>query len=312
MKIIIIYLISFNLWAYIPTVESLFRNGDNQETQGNTLYLNGTIFKIAPDQASEEILFYNRWIYQFSQNQKLKLSQQIYSQANLSDDSIIDKNYISNLNPYLFNESIPGQTKGLFYSILNSLLMNDGSFLIDFLRTKKIDIKHNISLVNQSKRSLLDRYKKYLSEKKVKEGPSPLEPNDYEERVKARNIMSEKLILDQGFVSLKKLNHEVVWYVDTLLFKAWISDTKREVRKIIYKLDSGDLELYPKEYFLIDGFHKFPRSLQIKMPNNDYYRIDFTDLRYFSETENAFLDRLKRADRVLNGKKLSYKPEFLF
>jgi hypothetical protein len=312
MKYFLFVFLSANVFAYIPTVESLFRNGDNAEVTSNTVFLNANLFKVSANQEQEESLFYLRWVYHFSQNEKLKMLQASYSGAGFSESNLVDKSYITHINPYLFNETTPAQVRGVFYSLLNSLLLNDGSFIVDFLKTKKVNVHQNQALVNRSQKNLLDRYRRYLSDKKRTEVVSPLEPTDPQERMRVRALLAEKLIQDQGQVKLTRFNSELVWHLDTTLLKAWISDSRREIRKIVYKMDSGDLEIYPKDYYLMDGVHKFPRSILMKLPSGDHYRLDFSELRYFSENENSFVDRVKKYDSILGGKKLTSKPEFLF
>lgn len=321
MKTIILFiltLVTTSTKSYVPTVEGLFRHGNNPEVTTNALVLTASVQPHNPFVEGAETTappLWVKWIYNVTPHGKLKLTQLIYSSAAMSDATLLDKIYVAELSP----QSFPGaQTeRGLFLALLNSILINDGSFMIDFLQHHGVSVAANTEILNQEKIALLTRYRSWLSQTKggrvAGTEESPLAPNNPAEKERVSRIMSSPMYLDSGKVSLSRHQGEPAWHVRTENFEAFVDDAKREIRQLTLRQSSGETEISCTDPMLLNGSHRVPKRLIVKTTLDQHYAVTLLSLRHFNETQADLLARLQRYDQVLGAKKTPVeRPSFLF
>ena len=303
--------------AYVPSLESLFRNGANKDVTTNTLSIQAKVEKISDVDTATTVenttAQYFRWIYQHAGADRLKMVQLEYNHPSFGDHFLVDKYYVSQLNPLMFSQGSRGVDQGLYFSVMNSLLINDGSFLINFLKQKNIMAALNEDSINTEKRDLLLQYKNYIAElgKNIKTD-NPIEPQDRTQLPHAQKILRSTYINESLKIKLEKWRDEFCWKVESENFEAWVTDEKRQIVKILFKSPGGDFEAIFDDHILLNGSHTFPRVVTIRTTQNEYYKIQFSDLNYFSETESGYITRLKKLDQKNQNKRASIRPSFVF
>lgn len=303
--------------AYVPTVEALFRHGANPDVTTNGLVLSASISGYNPYAEKTEAAakqLWVKWIYNVTPQGKLRLTQLLYSAAAMTEASLLDKVYIGDLTPRSFTAN--AAERGAFISLLNSQLINDGSFMVDFLQQMGIHVKLNSEIVNQEKVSLLHRHRLWLKNSRggrAASEESPLAPSAPAERERVSKVMGSPMFLDTQQVSLTRFHGEPAWHISADGFEAYVDDAQREVRQLTLRRPGGDVEIVCRDAMLLNGTHRMPRQYIVKNGQDQYFQVNVLSLRHFSEGPNDFLTRLRRYDQLLGHKQEAIeKPGFLF
>ncbi len=322
-------LISFSAIANVPTVESLFRHGSNPDVTANGSSLNLKVEKVLLNLEKPEGLMhdvsgknnrisdYFKVFFTKTPNDVLKVAQARYAKGDFSITSVEHKVYYSNFTSYSIKANLESLEKGIFFGLIHSLVLNDGSFLVSYLKSLGVPVKLNKELINQEKIQYLNEYKKYLgviskdrNAKKTEE--NPLRPNDSTAREKVEKIMNESMYIDTNQVKLARDEGDMIWAIDAGAFQATVSYKNRYVQKVTYKSEGREFEIHCKDYWTVNGTHLLPRFLVVKALNGESYRVELTNLRHYNEKEEDMLKRLKAWDEVLRGKEsIDLRPPFL-
>lgn len=303
-------LTSLSALAYVPTVESLFRHGNNPEVTTNAIMVSA---KVAPHSLFEEKVpsekpqdLWVRWIYNVTPQGRLKLTQLLYRSPSMTDASLVDKVFISELSPRSFGTTPNALERGLFVSLLNSLLINDGSFLVDFLRTKEISVRKNEELINLEKKNLLLRHRSWLQKNNGGRGApaedSPMTPADPSERARVEQILAAPMYQDTKQVTLTRHQGLPAWHVKAEGFEAWVDDDKRQIQQVLMRSGPGEIELQFRDYLLLNGVHSMPRLITVKGLQDQLWQLEVIGVRTFNESPTELVNRLKRYDLVLQQK----------
>jgi hypothetical protein len=313
-------LVSISSNAYVPTVESLFRHGNNPDVTTNAIMVSAKVtlanqFLDKVEGAPTESALWVRWIYNVTGTGKLKLTQLIYRSQAMVEASLVDKVYVAELSPQSFGTTPEASERGLFMGLMNSLLINDGSFMVEFLRQRGIPVQLNSEILNRDKRALLARYRTWLLKTKggrVAGGEeSPLAPTQGKEEVEA--LMSASMYLDTKQVTLARYEGEPAWQVKADIFDAWVSDASREVRQVALRTPTQESEFQCRDYILFNGTHSFPRQILVKGQHEQVWQIDIVGIKTFSESSADLLSRLRRYDQALMQRRETVvRPAFMF
>lgn len=314
--------------AYVPTVESLFRHGSNPDVSTNGVVLTLQVKKILPgDKAVTTVNdlgllkdikaedFYK--IFFTKNNETLKISQTRYNSGKFSESSLTHKVYYPNFTPFTVKPHLQEAEKGIFFGLLSSLVLNDGSHLVNYLKTLGVPVRLNSELINREKVEFLAEYKRYLAiisrdRNARKTEVNPMRPEDPAARERAEKIMDSPMYVDTNQVTLTKDEGKLAWVVNAGPFEAVVSYKERDVQKIKYKSATGDFEIICKDYVLANGTHAFPKYLLIKTFNGEQFQLETLSLRHFVEREDDLVKRHSKWDQILKGKESSeVRPEFL-
>lgn len=317
--ILSLVLITFSAHAYVPTVESLFRHGANADVTSNALMVSAKVALVNPyaekvEQVDGSALWV-KWVYNITPQGKLKLTQLIYRAASMTEASLVDKSYVAELSPQAFDSSPEMGERGLFISLMNSLLINDGSFMVNFLHNRGVNVQLNENIINQDKKNLLARYRAWLIRTKGGRAagaePSPLAPTA--DRDKVDKIMAAPMYADTQQVVLSRYQGDPAWQIKGETFEAWVSDATREVRQLILRTGAAEVDIQCRDYLLYGGTHSFPRQIVVKGQQDQFWQIDIIGLKHFNETGAELLARLRRHDQVLMQRRETVaRPAFLF
>lgn len=327
----LILLVSFftvSALAYVPTVESLFRNGSNPDVTVNGVSLTISVKKIqagakaTSNQEGSLLLetkaedFYKIFFTRLGQD-VMKVAQTRYSNNTFNESSLEDKQYYPNFTAYTIKGTPEESEKGIFHGLLRSLIFNDGEYMINYLKSQGISVKLNSEILNRQKVEHLASYKHYLlainkDRTARKSLPNPLRPEDPAARDKVEQVMNEPMYIDQKQVQIFRDNGELSWMINVGSFEAIVSYKKRQIQKIKFKSQLGELEIICKDYWLANGTHSMPRYIMVKDYKAETYQIEVLNLRHYLEKEADLINRLKKWDSILKGKEsLDPKPPFI-
>lgn len=313
-------------FAFKPSVESLFRNGSNGDVEKRTVVGNLLIESVGagsenlsdtnnntfvkklelPKYTTVKLLFYNE------NNKRNKLIQLDYLDNNFSESNIKKLHYKNNTNLKmlgLISENIDGQ---FFYSIMNSLLNNDGSFMIDLLKSLGSPIRSNKELINQEKYQLLGKYKNYLVSKidkidKVDQQSlkNPLQLNDPEEQKKNQEVIKQKFYHDSSYVTHVKDGESFYWEINDSIITARFTEQERHIKYLKIKTLSGLVEMSFRDYILFNSTHEFPREILFKSTLGNQFKITLKKLSVFEDSKDQLSRRLQRYREAINKNNLS-------
>ena len=314
--------------AYVPTVESLFRHGSNQDVTGNGISLTMVVKKMGEEktpattqdaslvQDTRPEDFYKIFITS-NPNDSLKVAQTRYKNATFSESSLEHKIYYPNFTSYTIKTDIEQVERGLFFALLHSLTLNNGSHMVNYLKGLGVPVRLNSELINREKVEFLADYKRYLvtiskDRNAKKTEVNPMRPDDREGRERAERIMNESMYTDTKQVKLSRDDGQIAWVVNSGPFEAVFAYKSRDLQKIRYKSQAGEFEMVCKDYWLANGTHAMPRYILIKSLNGQSYQVEITNLRHYVEKEADLVRRLGNWDQILKGKESSeLRPEFL-
>jgi hypothetical protein len=320
---VLLVFVSFSASAYVPTVESLFRHGSNPDVTANGVAFTMAIKKVmagdqapasAPDQKAEDFF---RVFLTKATGDNLKVAQARYKDNTFSESSLEHKIYYSNFSPYTLKPSVEQMEKGVFYSLIHSLAFNNGSHIVNYLKTLGVPVKLNDDLINREKIEYLASYKRYLvtinqNKAAKKTEVNPLRPEDAAARERVEAVMNESMYVDTKQVKLIKDEGDMAWFADAGPFTAVFAYNSRDVLKVVFKSAAGELEIICRNYAMLNGTHRFPRTILVKDFKGDNYQIEVTDLRHYNEREEDIVRRLKKWDSILRGKESQLpRPAFL-
>ncbi len=325
---LLVFLISTSAMAYVPTVESLFRHGANPEVTGNGIVLTLVVKKIQPgatstsvqdvsllkDQRTED--FYKIFINKVS-GDSIKVTQARFSSGSFLDVGLEHKVYYPNFTAYTIKPNIEQVEKGLFFALLHSLTLNNGSHMVNYLRSLGVQVRLNDDLINRDKIDYLASYKRYLTiisrdRNARKTEKNPLKPEDSATRDRVDAIMDGPMYVDTKQVKLGRDEGDMAWIVSAGAFESVVSYREREVQKLKYKSAAGEFEITCKDYWLANGTHSIPRYMMIKSFTGESFQVEISNMRHYVEREDDLVKRLSKWDQILKGKESTEpRPEFL-
>lgn len=329
MKLLLAFcLLSSNVFSYVPTAESLFRHGSNPDVTANGVSITFVIRKLdtsakVDGKAAVSLLnetksndYYKMFYTKVGQG-VWKVAQTRYDNDTFSEASLLEKQYFPNFTAFTIKGSAEESERGIFQSMLISMLFNDGAFIINYLKSLGISVKLNNEIINRQKVTYLASYKQYLfainKDRTIRKTEmNPLKPDDIVTREKVDLAMSEPMYVDQKQVKLSRENGEIAWLFSVDPFEAVISHKEKEIQRIKFKTQFGEFEIICKEFWLANGTHSLPRYILLKDFKGEMLQIEILNLRHYLEKESELITRLKKWDGILKGKEsLEPKPPFV-
>lgn len=322
------------VFAYIPSVESLFRNGANTEIEGSTVVVNLHISKMitgeekAVQETNQETAKlkefkdgYYKFLYlQDFSNDSVKMVQVGYETENMRVNEITSLRSFNNFVKFPFSKGVESTEQGLFYSLLQSLALNRGDMMISYLRSRGVSVKLNKDLLNKEKAALLEKYMLYL--KKVKDDPSlneslesPLDPKNEEQRVSVKEVLKQPFFHESSIVKRVKERSSFFWKVETENFNAKFENETRKLQTLELQTTWGSLAIQCKDFLVFDGSHEFPKYIYFKDFQGNYYQIRMLSMKQFDENKSSFETRYTNYRKSLSENKkedgLVFTPNFI-
>jgi hypothetical protein len=314
MKCIILLIILSNIvFAYTPTIESLFRNGDNDTVIDATVSANFVISRQNNLEQSSETLQELPAIYSYKfvfNNEEKKPSQFIqltYNGNVISSSSLLDLKYFPQMTFNSLKLSGEDVEKKLFYSLMHSLINNDGSLMIEFLNSIGLSALKNTERVNRDQIQLISKYINFL--KRKKEDPentelkNPLEPEDPEERKLVREIMKKPFLTRSPYIERVMQDKKIYYAIRSETVEIMFGAENHELVSLKVKTEQGEVEANLYNYLVYSTINrklKFPQLILLKDLQGNEYKLEMKKLRAYNENLDSFLKRLNQYRKDMN------------
>lgn len=304
--------------AFTPSVESLFRNVSNAEIGEKTVIANLYFEKLndSGTNLENQKKFATKFIFgNFDKSKK-------FIQINFNDDNfngenifkIISQDSVGIQNLGLSNENVEGK---IVYSILYSLLNNNGHWIMSTLKRYGSDVKNNVELLNEEKVSLLKKYQRYLEKlaenKDLSEDLNPLSDDNPETQIKINETLKQSFYFKSSKVSKLKIKNKFYWNVEDNLFSARFDYNTRQLKYFKFTTNMGTIELNFKDYILQNASNEFPKEIIIKDFSENMYRVTLDKLIVVEDSMDRFRVRLQKYEEKVNNNSsiLIQKPSFM-
>lgn len=301
--------VTMNVFAYVPTLESLLRNGENPSLKKNSLYAKLKITESSVT-GDESLVRNNQAIKYYLYNESAsKLVQLEYAANSFKKENLFEQKVLSfqSLNRIVKNNEKIEQK--LYYSILAMLLNNDGSFLIDFLKSTGFKVKNNRELLNTRKKNLLTRYKNYLkTNPENREENNPLRPKDEEAQKRIKELYNSPLISEDGIVKRFKNGDHFSWVVEQE--KLYMSfDHNHHLQELTFEIPAGKFSVIFGRFLLQGAGMEFPETVTFKLPSEREFVLSLVSLKKFSDSSRSFSKRIKANSEQIQKNKISVSNE---
>ncbi len=332
-KFIIISLISFNIFAAIPTVEGLFRNSSSGEILADTVVftvmieneinkslLDATSQSEEPESSQmektldlEPLKKYVKYIFNLKKPGRYELLQIEYSSPSMQRAAIERVQFIPNYTNRINADN--NLERSVFNSLILSYGLNDSAGINTVLKRYNSDYKLNTEVMNNEKVSILKKYKEYLIQSKESETEdsdslkSPLKPESEEEKARVDEILKSKMYIANDQVKLIRKNNKFHWRVQLENFEALFSNESHRLENFVLKIDEKNIEVTNSEFISFNGQYNLPREFYIKSAEQTVYRVRSLDIKVFNSKTTSMSDRVKDFNKYLAKNKESWDKD---
>lgn len=316
MKFLLLFLITFKVFAYAPTPESLFRNGANADVKATTSLVQFRLKKKidteeSPTKIKNEDLFV-KFVY-FQDENSTYLTQIIYVD-NFSRSNIVDVKYINTLNSDYFKNRNKLYSEGIFYGLMTSLILNKSDLIMNTFKSLGSNIKSNTESINAQKLDFINRYKEYLKlvneDKDLKNSlENPLSPEDEEQKTLVKETMKQNFYQSEQDVKLIKKGKNLYWKIDKPMIDALFLSDSRELKNFVFNLEDKKFSFKLDNYILFNGVNVFPKRFIIKYLDN-VYELHLEKLKHFSESFDVYRKRVPKY-KSFQEKNLTKSPSHI-
>lgn len=326
-KILTLFILfSFSAHAYIPTIESLLRNGGNQDIGNNTAVgiLNIERMINAEDNELNNIPRRNalKILIGNEDADRPSFIQLDYRDAIVSDSTMNKIHYRKNLSlDKLGLKETNSIEAAVFYSLISSLLSNNSKMFMEFFSMIDPSIKRNKELVNKDQLSILQQYKYYLAKKanedeQVKEeNKNPLKPETEEGKLKVKEALRSTYLVNDGLVKRVREKNKFYWDLISPFVYARFDGENHKLKRVVLTTEQGKIEIDCYNYILFNGKLEFPEIIYFKDLSGQMYEIKMSKMYSIKDAPGAFTKRLRNYEKTLNSnpEKNSeiIKPNFL-
>lgn len=335
LKISLLILMTINLQAAIPTMEGLFRNGINPDIVQDLAVLvvkmkNIKTAQVEVENDIEKIAVDNSKYYKILYNNTSQGPQDViiatYKNANLDETELVAVKSYRNEKEMI--GSSPVLHKKLTMAILNMFALNSSNGISTVLKELDNEFMTNKEMVNNDKKELLEKYRKFLIAKKeydhkIKEmkknganinemekvsAPlSPMQPESAEEKTELNQIMSNSLYVPNKMIKLVKDGSDFFWVLQTEKINARFKNDTHMLKVLKINSDTGEYVVLPHEYATYQGEYLLPKKIEIK---SEFVQSELEIQNYYllnSKNKN-FSDRIEEYKKLLDKDKKVANP----
>jgi hypothetical protein len=294
--------LSFGAW---PTPEGLFRNSNNADVSGNLIILrfmveelatategdsnpvaNPPLLQVASNptpNANEMNIPYYKFIFSISNKDTIHFLQVRYNDPSMKMDHVQEINFIPGYVKKITDDN--DVERMLFYSLINTLVLNDSRAMNVFLKRYGKDYSTNKELLDANRTNLLLRYKRYLQTIKENsslktEIESPLGPKSLEDRGQVTELMSLGLLNHTDKISMTRENNSFFWKLDLQAVVAYFSNEQQRLDRFVYTVGDKTTEVRAANYVLFDGIHELPKDFWMSTVSGKVYKIRMISLEH--------------------------------
>jgi hypothetical protein len=298
----ILIMFSTAIFAATPTMEGLFRNGDNKEITSNFAILKFYINEVVDEEKlkittiSEEAGELNKsievksstpryfkLIYSLEKESRIQMLQVEYNNVTMKDADLVKATYFSDVVKKI--EADEFIERPLLYSFLTMFVFIYSKAISTQLGRYDQEFLTNLLAMNEAKKQLLLKQKNYLAaikdDKEAKEGlKSPFDVDTDEEKEKIAEIRKQDMYNRSNKVKLERVGRRFMWNLKLDNINAFFGNRDHRLRNINIVNGDKKLEVNCGNYVLLDGIHKFPEVIKLKDLNGSKFDVFMTYLLY--------------------------------
>ena len=306
---------SLNAMSYRPTVESLFRNGSNGDIGQNSVVANFVLKKkeIEVD-SSDEMLkeqpkeFSYKFIFG-NEKKNPKLVQASYLGPTITPQKMFEVDYYPSVSATGLRLGDEDYEKNFFYSLMLSLVNNQGQMMVNFLKKVGVDVKSNTERVDKEQLYYLGQYMKYLKEATEEEpGKNPLEPESPEAQEKIKEVMQRPFLTPSPLVKRVKEGQDFYWELKTDKAYARFSHDDHKLLELEVRTPQGVLSAKCFNYILYGNEMQFPEMVLIKDLSGDEYILNMKKMTNFQDSPENFIKRITTYKKHISENEME-KPQ---
>ncbi len=341
-------LLSFSVFAHIPSEESILRNNQKEQYAKDTTVFNIKVNfqeKVAPklpegnvigapvqetttlekkiEEEEDEILeehIVNKETYlkYITKNEQQKIEQILY------DGEIIQENIVDFKDFSLtLKEENKNFNQQLYYSIINILTRSDSFYFISLMKKIGIDLKTNKDLIDFEKKALFEKQKdflaltKNLSEEEIVSNnlKSPLLAETDEDQEKVDELVKSNWLKKSPNINLIKRGNKLYWEIKTSNFSSLIENETRRIESIEFRHEEDSYSINFNKFLLFEGQYDLPQLTLIKQNGNIIFEINILKIFNFDESDDNIARRRSIYSKSIkdNEEKKGQidRPEFL-
>jgi hypothetical protein len=344
---LIVFISALPVVAYTPSFESLFRRGKNPDLTSNAVRIKAQIqpyyydqstleqsspsSSVAPTTPPSAASSYSlnadksdgqkvwiEWIFYSPTPDSLKLVQVIHHDARMDSQSVSEKRFFSSWSAAQTYDKNAALEKALFYGLMSSLAISDGSFLTQALRHFGVSVPLNDDSFDREKLNLIQEQKAWLAQTKggkdnPDQKPAPLSPQGYEARKEVSKILQRPLVSgDEEKIKLTRFEGKNVWSTNYDPFFAYVTDQDREPLLLQWKKEDEDIMIRTQDWRKYADLVELPQTILFKTIKQQFYQIQILSFQPFNENADGMTQKLKKWDEALKQKKeIAFKPSFI-
>lgn len=320
---ILLAILHLSIWAAVPTMEGLFRNGINPDVTQDliVLVLKATVKEVKDTDAGEPLVSPHAF-YKIIYNNSAQGIQDIiiakFATADVENDNIVELRTFRNERELI--SSSPNLHKQFSLAIMNMYATNSSSLISTVLKSIDDDFMTNREMVNTEKKELLEKYRRYLQtkknyEKQVKEmkkngatveemgkvaAPvSPLVSDNEEEKNQLEKIMSNSLYIPNKMIKLVKDGADFFWHLETSKISAKFKNDTHLLKVLKVNNDGVEYTVLPHDYVTFQGEYLLPKKFTIK---TNQVESEFQVENYYlvNSKNKSFSDRIEDYKKLLD------------
>jgi hypothetical protein len=304
--VLILFIWAMNSNAAVPTMEGLFRGGENQDLAGNFIILKLMVEKLERREQEKKFLTF---FFSLEKEKKIEFLQLKSPQKNMQPITDIHHDY--NLLWRLRKDG--SERRVLFYALLSALALNNSKSLAYYLKKKDRAFKTNRESFYWEKLKLLKSYKRYLVEKRKDsnfKGDSPLESKDIKKQEKINEVLKAPLYRPSDKVRLIRQENHFYWKLEVPTFMALFDNKTHFITEFRISLHGGNIGLRFGDFIHFNGIHFLPREILMDDLNGKKYKITFMSYRALNNPKKGIRERYKEFKKM--GEEKYLKQDVLF
>jgi hypothetical protein len=319
-----LFIFSSNTFAYIPTVESLFRNGNNADIGNNTVVASFYITRMNKEGVGEltdgpPVKTAFKLVIGNDNEEKPKLVQLDFRNGVISDDTMNRIFFKQNFALNNLGLSEEQDEKKLFYSLISSLVLNKSKMMMNYIKTIDPNIQKNKELIDRDQLNLLNSYRSYLTKKNneenIQEIENPLKPQADERKEYIKTTMSRSMLNETPMLKRVYKDGKFFWEINSEKIYAKFTNSDHQLKRLVITTANGKIELDLHHYILFGGGLEFPEIIYFKDLTGQMYEIKMMKMSQFKDNSASFFKRIKRYEQTIkesqNNSEEVIKPPFV-
>jgi hypothetical protein len=293
-----IFIISMQTFAYVPTVESLFRNSANKVIDSNTVVLEIKSRKIVDENDEEEKNKFVSYKYIFNVEKRDKhFALQLGYAGDFSQDTLQNLKFWPS---YHFKDLVNlSAEQKVIYALFASQALNDGRMMLHFLRERGSQAKFNKEVLNEEQKLLLEKYMYYLSVKNqdtevnIINVKNPLESEDSERQEQINEILKQPFYQPSPMVKFFRAGKELKWKVGDV-FEGIFDYESHHLERLVVPLMDSKIVVDLRNPILFKGKYEMPSHIYLTLQNGEKYHIEVVNYYRISEDRSKYLNRVQK------------------